>query len=375
MKRKENITEIIEKLKKSRTHNAYKPHVFQLHKEEDKRILLEFIEKGYVQEALDATIEQQRELRVIENPKILEGGKEYIETQGLPTERGLWVYYPWKATLVHIVPKKEFQKIKTSRNHNLLTLEEQKKLESATVGIAGLNVGNPAALCLALKTGHIHMKFADNDVLESSNLNRFRAGLPDLLINKAVLSARQAYEINPFLNIDVFSEGITAQNLQHFLLKPKINLLIEEMDHLPLKIAMREVARSNGIPVIMVTGNGPNLILDIERYDTEPELALLSGHLKQKIIDAIKDPKSKDFPLSKKVFLARDFIGTKLLTARLKESFLEVGKKLAGIPQLAEASFLRGAVLGYVSQQIILGERVSSGRYQVRLDTLFKGRK
>ena len=60
------------------------------------------------------------------------------------------------------------------------------------------------------------MKLADNDILSLSNLNRFRAGLPDLGVNKAVLTARQIYEINPFAKLEVFDKGISPENIENF---------------------------------------------------------------------------------------------------------------------------------------------------------------
>lgn len=216
------------------------------------------------------------------------------------------------------------------------------------------------------------MKFADFDGLSLSNLNRFRAGVCDLGLNKAILSARQAYEINPFLDIEMLEHGIRPEDIERFLLKPKIDVLIEETDNLKLKIAIREKAREHRIPVLMVTGNGENIIIDIERYDQNQRLPLLNGYLKQGIIDKIKEIQPGKGTLKERIFLARDFMGMKYLTKRLRESFLLVGSRLAGIPQLAESSFLRGAALSYLVRQITIGKKVPSGRYYLKLDNVLK---
>lgn len=264
---------------------------------------------------------------------------------------------------MRISKEKEFKNLRISRNRDLITKEEQKDFEKVKVGIAGLNVGNPGAVCIALE-GDIQMKLADNDGLEISNLNRFRAGLCELGLNKAILTARQIYEINPFAKLEVFSEGITDKNINKFLLEPKIDVLVEEMDNLPLKIIIRELARKNKIPVIMVTGNGENIIIDIERYDLNSRLPLLNGYLKERVIKNIKaGPKS----IQEKIMLARDFMGKKYLHPRLVRSFDKVGKELAGIPQIAESSFLRGAAICYFVRQIALGKKNKSGRYYLKL--------
>lgn len=313
---------------------------------------------------VDEIGEQIKELELVNNPELLSTSEKLDPSKPINT---LWVYYPWKRTLVHCLNKDDFKLLRTSRNKNIINDGEQKKFEKIRVGIAGLNVGNPGAVCLALE-GDIKMKLTDNDVLSLSNLNRFRAGLPDLGINKAVLSARQIYEINPFAELEVYEKGITAENLNDFILNPKIDILVEEMDNLPFKIKVREIAKKNKIPVVMVTGNGPNVIIDVERFDLEPRLALMGGYLKRKVIDGIASgPKT----FREKIMLARDFMGVKYLHERLTESFEDVGSKLAGIPQIAESSFLRGAAISYVVRQIAQGNKIRSGRYNLNMDKIY----
>lgn len=310
--------------------------------------------------------EANRELQLLADPSFLlqdtaNLGKDFTDADGV------WIYYPWKKTLVHTLSEDAFTAVRISRNHNLILKEEEEILSRATIAIAGLNVGNPGALCLAQEGVGKKFSFADNDVLGLSNLNRFRAGLPDLGVNKAVLSARQAYEINPYLNIAVYPLGVNPNNLDAFL--KDANVLIEEMDALPLKILIREEAKKRRMPVIMVTGNGHDLILDVERYDREPDLPLLSGKLKESVREKIAvGPRS----FHEKVALARDFMGSEILAPRLNSSFDGVGKTLIGIPQLAEATFLRGAVLAHAVRSILTNdERVKSGRYRFGLSDLF----
>ena len=334
-----------------------KPTILNLNNKKDKSLFLKLRKTAFV---VDEIREQIKELELVRNPKLLltpdkiDLNKEY-ET--------VWVYYPWRNALVHCLIQNDFKQLRVSRNKNLILDGEQDKFDKAVIGIAGLNVGNPGAVCMALE-GSMALKLADNDVLSVSNLNRFRAGLPDLGLNKAVLSARQIYEINPFAKLEVFDGGITPDNISQFLLKPKIDVLVEETDNLVLKIKIRELARKNDIPVVMVTGSGPDVIIDVERFDLEPGLSLMSGYLKKEVIEGIQaGPKT----FSGKVKLARDFMGVRYLNPRLVKSFTLVGSQLAGIPQLAESSFLRGAAISYFVRQIIQGEKIKSGRYNLKL--------
>lgn len=290
-------------------------------------------------------------------------------------KNGIRVYFPWNKKTISLPNETVFEKTRLSRNQNLILPEEQKKLKKLKIAIAGLNVGNPAAICMTLEGVGGRLKFADNDVLTLDNLNRFRASLTNLGINKAVLSAQQIHEINPFLQIDVYEKGITPENLKNFLLKPRVDILIEEMDHLWLKIKIREVARASKIPVVMVTGNAENVILDVERFDLDPKLPLLNGHLKPHILKRILELPEKPVAFKEKIKLCRDFIGERFLTPRLQQSFKDAFMgKLAGIPQLAESSFLRGAVICYAVRQITLGKKMSSGRYFLNLTDIIDGK-
>ena len=309
---------------------------------------------------------QAREYEQILNPASLQNPSVRPE-QSLPKESGVWVYYPWRHCVIHCLPSPEYAHLRASRNQNLITPAEQEQFRNARIGIAGLNVGNPAALCIALESGGVSMKFADNDHLAASNLNRFRAGLCDIGLNKAILTARQVYEIDPFASIEVFDHGITPENIEQFLLEPRLDVLVEETDNLELKIRIRELARQHRIPVVMVTGNGENIIIDIERFDQNQNLPLLNGYLQQSVIDEIRAGVPS---FSKKVQLARDFMGAQHLTSRLRESFDHIGVSLAGIPQIAESSFLRGAAVSYAVRQIVTGGHAPSGRFFLKMDTM-----
>ena len=350
------------------------PVIFDLRKSQDRIALASLFKKKLIGEVIDDFADQTKELGMVQRPASIThavlSGKAVSSRVFLA--KGVWVYYPWRMCLVHILDKREYHLVRTSRNFNLILPREQRAFEKFHIGIAGLNVGNPGAICIALEGGGGDIKLADNDVLSLSNLNRFRAGLPDLGVNKAVLSARQMYEINPFARISVFPDGILPDTIDRFLGVPKVDLLIEEMDNLKLKIAVREHARTMKIPVLMVTGNGPNVIIDVERFDQNPRLPLLSGHLSSRVIKGIESTVPGKGTMRERILLARDFMGVRHLHERLQKSFLLVGSRLAGIPQIAESSFLRGAAICYFARQIAVGARVPSGRYVLHMDSIIQ---
>lgn len=343
------------------------PICFDLKKSADRLKIKQLFKKQNNIEVVDEFYEQEKELFLVRNPGcLLTGYKDEDFWRGADSLRGVWVFFPWNKVIVHCLDKNKFNKLRLARNLNLIEASEMKKYRNLKIGIAGLNVGNPGAVCLALSGVGNLFKLADIDVLSVSNLNRFRAGLCDLGVNKATLTARQIVEINPFLKFKVYDSGITEKNLNDFLLKPKLDVILEETDNLKLKIRIREEAKKNKIPVIMVTGNGENVIIDIERFDQSGDLPILNGYLPLNVQEKIKQGVRTT---EEKIVLARDFMGSEHLHSRLVSSFAQVGKTLAGIPQLAESSFLRGAALCYFVRRVV-DDNISSGRFHLRLSDI-----
>ncbi|MEK7612099.1 MAG: ThiF family adenylyltransferase [Patescibacteria group bacterium] len=373
----DNLISHLKEKAESVNNPSYEPPIFfDLQNVDDEKKLSVLIDEKKDIKIIDSYSDQIKELIAVNRPSLLKNPKniqEVFEKTNKDSRDGVWVYFPWRNTIVHILKEADYQKLRVSRNYNLITRAEQKKFAAAKIAVAGLNVGNPGAICIALEGGARKlMKLADNDILSVSNLNRYRAGLSDLGANKAVISAQQVHETDPYMGVEVFSRGINPENLDQFLIKPRIDLLIEEMDSLPLKIAIRESARKHRIPTIMVTGNGAGLILDVERFDQKKDLPLLNKYLSERVIAMVRGGNLAKLGFEEKVLLARDFMGKKYLTKRLQTSFIEIGKTLASIPQLAEASYLRGSVLAYVARQIIVGGKMSSGRYIIQVGDSLK---
>ncbi len=130
---------------------------------------------------------------------------------------GVWVFYPWSGSLVHLLAPKDFAELRTNRNRYKINAEEQERLGRARIGIIGQSVGNAVALTLALEGVGGELRLADPDSLGVSNLNRLRAGVLDLGCNKAVLAARQIAVLNPFLPVRVFPVRIDDDTLDTFL--------------------------------------------------------------------------------------------------------------------------------------------------------------
>lgn len=279
---------------------------------------------------------------------------------------GLWVYYPWKKTLIHTVSKAEFIEIRTNRNKLKITDEEQEQLSSKVVGVVGLSVGNSVALTIAMERLAGKIILADFDELEVSNLNRLRASLCDLDLPKTVIAAQQIAEIDPFIEVELFNEGLTDQNMQSFLSgTSKLDLLVEVCDSIQLKYQVRKKARELQIPVVMDTNDRG--LVDIELFNVEPNRPIFHG-----LVDEAEFDKIDELPLDERMKLISKIVGGDAISDRLKLSMPQIGKTLTSYPQLASGVMLGGAVTAYLCRKILLKDDTPSGRFYVDFDEIFK---
>lgn len=277
---------------------------------------------------------------------------------------GVWVYYPWSRRMVHLLPEAEFIELRTNRNQYKITPQQRDLLAQKKIGIIGLSVGHSAALTIAMERSCGELRLADFDQLDLSNLNRIRTGVHNLNVPKVILAAREIAEIDPFLEIKIFTEGLTEANIDSFLHDGgKLDVVVEVCDGLDVKILSRYKARAAGIPVVMDTSDRG--MVDIERFDLEPDRPLLHG------LAGDLDPAGmKGLTNEQKIPYILQMIDAENISVSLKASMMEVETSITTWPQLATSVTLGGAVGADVCRRILLDQLHVSGRYYVDLDRL-----
>lgn len=323
--------------------------------------------------------EQLKDLFLIRNPRFrfmpdyqteLQQFTDQFLAGQLAEQSGSWFYFEWSNTLVHYLPEMDYLEARTARNKNLITAEEQQKFYQATIAVAGLSVGSHAALTIAMMGGAKNIKIADSDAVSVTNLNRLRYGAAVMGQKKAHLVAHIIAEMNPYANIYVYDDGVTEQNIADFLggseASPKLDILVEEIDNLAMKIVLRLEARKLKIPVIMATDNGDGVIADVERFDLNPEAQIFNGALGDITIEQFKNFNPAELPK-----LAAKVAGPELIVPRMLASLGEVGKTLYSWPQLGSAATFSGVAAAYLARRIATGADIKSGKYDLNLDKIF----
>lgn len=275
----------------------------------------------------------------------------------LTAEPPRWVYYPWRRTVVRVLGPRAFRRLRLDRNRNLITLGEQDRLASLTVGVVGLSVGHAIAYGLAAQGLCGHLRLTDFDDLELSNLNRVPATVFDLGVNKSIVAARRIAELDPYLTVEVLEGGLTPDTVDEFL--AGLDVVVDECDSLDVKALVREAARARRRPVLMATSDRG--LVDVERFDLEPDRPIFHG-----LLGGVDVAQLSGLTGTEKIPHVLRILDATSLSARGAASLVEVGHTLSTWPQLAGDVGLGATAVAEAVRRIGLGEPLASGR--VRID-------
>ena len=143
---------------------------------------------------------------------------------------------------------------------------------------------------------------------------------------------------------------LATDGLDAFVERPtgRLDLIVEVCDDLTLKRELRAAARRLGVPVLMETSERG--MLDVERFDVEPQRPLLHG-----LLDSA--------PTATLAGMVEHLLFGRPLRERTRASIHAGGQELASWPQLAEEVALGGATVASAARAMLLGGGPRSGRY------------
>lgn len=328
-------------------------------------------------------IRRQKEIRVVDqievqiqelfqfyNRKVTDNHAQYLQFRKrylagrLLDSVGVWVWYPWHRSLVHILPRADFQRLRTSRNRYLITDREQSRFNKSHVAIAGLSVGSSIASTLRLQGGAGSMSLADLDDLEVSNTNRIAAGINDLGEKKIEIVRKRLLDIEPFTVLRLFPHGLITRNVERFC--ARADVIFDEVDNLFVKIQLRQTARKLRIPLIMLTDNDDGVLVDYYPYHKSPRTPFFYGVPDHQILRAVN---AKQSPTKEEVVkLSSRIVGPEHISERMIRSLKAVGKSLVSWPQLGTAAMLSGVVGAYMTRMIVNGHHFTFKRRLIRIN-------
>lgn len=289
-------------------------------------------------------------------------GEEYdsFKKEYLKSNKQAWAYYPWLAKAFRIPSKNDYLEVLTSRNKPFVSADEQEKFNLFNVGIVGLSVGQSAAIIIVRSGGANNIKIADPDHVSPSNLNRLHVGIDSIGKNKADELAMKMLEINPFLNIKMYQDGVNEDNCEDFFTGDfKLDVVVDACDSFPVKLKIRELAKKFKIPVIMSTDLGDGSLIDIERYDIDPNIEPFGGRHRN-----ISDPNNF-------LHAAVSVISPENIPFSLQDRFFEIGKSVPTHPQLATSVYFSGSLVCYLVRCLANQREITNERILIDFDDFF----
>lgn len=310
----------------------------------------------------------------------------------LEPDYGTYVIDHARGDLYLVAPERWHRLALVTSNSKLLTdpagrlswAEIREKLEGAVVGFAGVSVGGNLLEGWLREARPRRVKVADPDWVELTNLNRGeRMSLRHAVaprsarfdrsnpydvprIAKAEYIAYEQQLVDPYLDVDVYNEGINRENIERFFSggpgEPPIDILVEEMDNLDLKILVRQVARDRGVDVVMLSDFGHQAHLWWNPFSERADAPLGYGADDATLLAALEGAKTGD---RAKVFqFVAALCGDDFAGDQFGDWIAGKGEQPTGsLPQSGATAMASGAIGGKEIALRVLGHSVpASGR-------------
>lgn len=344
------------------------PTIFNLSEGADREHLSELMNSGEVRDVFDASSSIAEDIFLMNHPdqKSNESEKQrYISQfveQGIDNPLLRRVYYPWDSSLVTFPDESLYRELKTFRYRNLITDEEQQKINMGRIAICGLSVGSHIALALAENGIGNAMALYDFDDVSVPNLGRMHATMSDVGRNKADVAAMAVHKIDPYISLTVGRQGFsdnTSDELDDF--NPTV--VFDEVDHMPTAAKIRRYAQSRRRALLSVSDVDTNAVLDIRRHDTQA-VKNFSGWISDEVTEAMAKGELSD---SEQDMVFVKSVGVDKLSFRLLQSVVEIDKSLGGIPQIGSTALVGAGLAAQATREILTGSRLpDSGMYTIR---------
>jgi tRNA threonylcarbamoyladenosine dehydratase len=253
--------------------------------------------------------------------------------------------------------------VSTLRNRRLISRAQQDVLRRTVVANFGLSVGSHVAISWMLLSRADAIKIVDFDAISPSNLNRLRCGWESVGQPKSMVTKNEMLRINPFAAVHTHSSTDPDEITGWLDADPAPHVIVDEVDDLASKLMLRQYARLRALPLIMISDVGDNVMLDVERYDREPQPEPFFGLVPD--IEQVDLRQTSDIARLK--FVVR-ILGLEGHTEEMLDSLAGIGRDLGGAPQLGATASAAGGIAALAIKKIRLGEDVRSGRYWFSTD-------
>jgi len=184
----------------------------------------------------------------------------------------------------------EFYSQITVRNRGLIDADDQRRLRTANILIAGCGSVGGAAVEPLVRMGAESLTLAEPDGYDLHNINRQSVRLQDIGRNKAEVFQEHIRDINPYASIAVEPHGITPENVERVVQHAAVILDAVDVTTKPplrAKFLLHKAARQYRKPVIAgydIAGLQMMLFYDYRN----PSVQVMNGRVHEHEIESIQ---------------------------------------------------------------------------------------
>ena len=190
------------------------------------------------------------------------------------------------------------------RTELLIGKKNLEQLRYSTVVVFGCGGVGSFVVEGLVRAGIGNLVLFDPDIISITNLNRqIMATVQTIGESKVQILKQRALQINPALNIRVYSEFVTEENIDSYLRTiPAITYLVDAVDIVSSKLAIIQYAHDHKIPLISCMGTGNKIdptrfeITDIQKTSVCPLAKVIRKELRNRKIPHLKVLYSKESP-------------------------------------------------------------------------------
>jgi molybdopterin/thiamine biosynthesis adenylyltransferase len=148
-----------------------------------------------------------------------------------------------------ILNEKELYEALWAQSKLVLTDDDRSKLKAATVCVNGLGGVGGIVVEELVRSGIGNIRLVDPDVFEPTNMGReLYATTKTLGRNKAEVARERVLEINPYCQVEIFTEGVQKDNIYQIL--QGVDVVVDALDLMSRRIIQHRAAKKMGIPLV-----------------------------------------------------------------------------------------------------------------------------
>lgn len=326
------------------------------------------------------------EALVNQENEVYEQAKEKKPRKG-GLEYGVVVYHPFYKALYWEAPRDihrlatlaRVQDMIRDRGLRLSYAEIRRLFNQIVLGAAGASVASNGVHRDRDTVFGRATKVGDFDPFDYAVRSRRRFGIRDFQGNKAVVTAREINEADPWLPVYVYPDGLHIDNYERFFNgdintgEPKLTDFLEAIDHPERKVQLAKVARDMGVRSWRVTDlAGAWLVEYLPHHiykDFPLGITVEDKALFTALDNYLKQPSTENF-----FAFATAFIGdAQWQVPEFREFLLKRGTTpfVKGIPQLGIASEGAASQFAYSQAAVELGWEIPNRYfYDARAQTM-----